>query len=103
MTGGRLGDPAVVGVALQSETVPGRRVPLKTKSTLSHVPGIGSVLSIGEQRGSATEGLAVDPIIGMSAKPATITGGSESAQLGAATTRDQKTPRVFRVLRDDVD
>ncbi len=67
------------------------------------MPGIGSRLSIGEQRGIATEALAVDPIISVRAELAAVAGGSKPCQLGAAAARDQQSSRILRVLRDDVD
>jgi len=99
----RLGDAAIVPIAMEAETVAVGRAPVQPKSPLSHVPVIGSVLTTREQRGITTEGLAVDPIVAVRAKPATVAGGSLAAQLGAAAARNQESPRVFRVLRDHVD
>src|SRR2546427_9802961 len=95
----RLGDAAIVPIAMEAETVAVGRIPVQTKSTLSHVPAIGSGLPNREQRGITTEGLAVGPIVGVRAEPAAVAGGFPAAPLGGATAPNPESPRVFRVLR----
>ncbi len=79
------------------------RIPVQTKSPLSHVPAVGGGLAIRERRGITTEGLAVDPIRSVGAEPASIAGGCQAAQLAAATACNQEPAGVLRVLPDHVD
>src|SRR3989442_10393418 len=84
----RLGDAAIVPIAMVAETVAVGRIPVQTKSTLSHVPAIRSGLAIRKPPGVTTAGRAVRSTVALNAETATRAGRSRSAQRRTSTTRN---------------